>query len=155
MIEFLGNLSDMNSIKIILYDDNCHLGAFAENEERASKNEVTEKMGKRTGMFIDKFHFVNHVGKTCVERRDPYKVEALNDVNTQAAEQLFRDVNKHSNCQAMSESHFYMFWLYIFDLHNLRLMVISTLDVDFTFHSQNVDNVILKLLFTASVGWIG
>ena len=79
----------------------------------------------------------------------------LNDVNTQAAEQLFRDVNKHSNCQAMSESHFYMFWLYIFDLHNLRLMVISTLDVGFTFHSQNVDNVILKLLFTASVGWIG
>ena len=120
MVDFLGNLSDMESIEYILYDDNCHLGAYAENEERVHKNEVTEKLGKRTGMYIDKFHFANHVGKACVEKRDPYKVEALNHVNTQAAEQLFRDVNKHSNCQAMSEAHFYLFWLYIFDLHNLR-----------------------------------
>ena len=49
-------------------------------------------------LYIDKFHFKNHVGKECVQKRDPYKIKDLNDVNTQAAEQLFRDVNKHSNC---------------------------------------------------------
>ena len=42
----------------------------------------------------------NHIGKKCVEERDPYKVRELDGVNTQACEQLFRDVNKHSNCQA-------------------------------------------------------
>ena len=36
--EYMGNLSDMESIKCILYDDNCYLGKFAENEERAAKN---------------------------------------------------------------------------------------------------------------------
>ena len=45
MVDFLGNLSDMESIEYILYDDNCHLGAYAENEERVHKNEVTEKLG--------------------------------------------------------------------------------------------------------------
>ena len=86
--EYMGNLSDMESIKYILYDDNCHLGKYAENEERAAKNKVSEKLGKRTGMYIDKFHFKNHIGKECVQKRDPYKIEDLNDVNTQAAEQL-------------------------------------------------------------------
>ena len=118
--EYMGNLSDMESIKYILYDDNCYLGKFAENEERAAKNKVSEKLGKRTGMYIDRFHFKNHIGKECVQKRDPYKIKPLNDVNTQAAEQLFWDVNKHSNCQAMSEPHFFLFWLYIFDLHILR-----------------------------------
>ena len=77
--EYMGNLSDMESIKYILYDDNCHLGKFAENEERAAKNKVSEKLGKRTGMYIDRFHFKNHIGKECVQKRDPYKIEDLND----------------------------------------------------------------------------
>ena len=66
--EYMGNLSDMESIKYILYDDNCHLGKFAENEERAAKNKVSEKLGKKTGMYIDKFHFKNHIGKECVQK---------------------------------------------------------------------------------------
>ena len=89
-------------------------------KKEQQKNKVSEKLGKRTGMYIDKFHFKNHIGKECVQKRDPYKIKPLNDVNTQAAEQLFRDVDKHSNCQAMSEPHFFLFWLYIFDLHILR-----------------------------------
>ena len=67
-------------------------------KKEQQKNKVSEKLGKRTGMYIDRFHFKNHIGKECVQKRDPYKIEDLNDVNTQAAEQLFRDVNKHSNC---------------------------------------------------------
>ena len=89
-------------------------------KKEQQKNKVSEKLGKRTGMYIDRFHFKNHIGKECVQKRDPYKMKPHNDVNTQAAEQLFWDVNKHSNCQAMSEPHFFLFWLYIFDLHNLR-----------------------------------
>ena len=89
-------------------------------KKEQQKNKVSEKLGKRTGMYIDRFHFKNHIGKECVQKRDPYKIEDLNDVNTQAAEQLFRDVDKHSICPAMSEPHFFLFWLYIFDVHNLR-----------------------------------
>ena len=129
MIEWLGNLSDMKNIEIVLYDDNCHLGGYSENEKRAAKNDVTKHFAS-LGKYIDKFHFANHVGKTCVEKRDPYKVKALDNVNTQAAEQLFRDVNKHSNCQAMSESHFYLFWLYIMDLHNLSLTGMDRVEPD-------------------------
>jgi hypothetical protein len=129
MIDWLGNLSDMSSIEIVLYDDNCHLGAYSENKERASKNEVTKHFAS-LGKYIDKFHFPNHVGKTCQNDRDPYKIKALDNVNTQAAEQLFRDVNKHTNCQAMSESHFYLFWLYIMDLHNLSISGLDRVEPD-------------------------
>ena len=89
-------------------------------KKEQQKNKVSEKLGKRTGMYIDRFHFKNHIGKECVQKRDPYKIKPLNDVNTQAVAQLFWDVNKHSNFQAMSEPHFYLFWLYIFHLHILR-----------------------------------
>ena len=53
----------MESIKYIIYDDKRYFGKIAENEERAAKNKVSEKLGKRTGMYIDKFHFKNHIGK--------------------------------------------------------------------------------------------
>ena len=42
MIEWLGNLSDMKTIQIVLYDDNCHLGAYSENPAKANRNEVTK-----------------------------------------------------------------------------------------------------------------
>ena len=57
-------------------------------KKEQQKNKVSEKLGKRRGMYIDRFHFKNHIGKECVQKRDPYKIEDLNDVNTQAAEQL-------------------------------------------------------------------
>ena len=56
LCDFFHNLSDMSSVKILLYDDNCHLGVYAENHERASLNPVTEHMAKM-GKYIDKFHF--------------------------------------------------------------------------------------------------
>ena len=56
LCDFFHNLSDMSSVKILLYDDNCHLGVYAENHELASLNPVTEHMAKM-GKYIDKFHF--------------------------------------------------------------------------------------------------
>ena len=47
--EYMGNLSDMESIKYILYDDNCHLVKFAENEERAAKTRCRRSWAKERG----------------------------------------------------------------------------------------------------------
>ena len=74
MIEWLSNLSDLKSITIMLYDDNCHLGEYSENKERAMKNEATQQFAS-IGKYIDKFHLKNHIGKRCVDKRDPYKIK--------------------------------------------------------------------------------
>ena len=65
-----------------------------------------------------------------MEERDPYKIRELDNVNTQACEQLFRDVNKHTNCQAMSEANFFIFWIYLMDLHNLQIAGLSRVEPD-------------------------
>ena len=57
----------------------------------------------------------------CIENCDPNKVEALEGVNTEICEQLFRKVNSHSNCKSMNESKYFLFWLYNLDLHNLDI----------------------------------
>ena len=93
------------------------------------KNQVTQQFAS-IGKYINKFHFKNHVGKRCVDKRDPYKIKALDNVNTQACEQLFRDVNKLTNCKAMSESHFFMLWLYYMDLHNLCISGLDRVEPD-------------------------
>ena len=36
MVAWLDNLSDMYSVKFLLYSDNYHLGEYAENPERVS-----------------------------------------------------------------------------------------------------------------------
>ena len=62
MIDWLGNLSDMSSIEIVLYNDNCHLGAYSENKERASKNEVTNIL-HALGNTLTSFTFPTMLGK--------------------------------------------------------------------------------------------
>ena len=98
----------------------------------------------------------NHIGKKCVEERDPYKVRELDGVNTQACEQLFRDVNKHSNCQAMSEANFFMFWLYIMDLHNLEIAGLSRVEPDpreeYRSSVIKVNNIDLSTMNTEDAG---
>ena len=84
----------------------------------------------RTRAVVFQLFSRNHVGKRCVEERDPYKIRDLDNVNTQACEQLFRDVNKHTNCQAMSEANFFMFWIYLMDLHNLAIAGFSRVEPD-------------------------
>ena len=52
---------------------------------------------------------------------DPFKIRALDNVNTEVCEQVFNGVNQHRNCKAMNESNYFLFWLYNFDLHNLNI----------------------------------
>ena len=42
-------------------------------------------------------------------------------MNTPVCEQLFSAINKYTNAKAMNEAHFFIFFLYVFDLHNLQI----------------------------------
>ena len=120
MIEFFGNLSNIENIKEILYDDCCHLKKFAENEERAKMNDITSYFAKMS-KHVDKFHFKNHVDIWCQKNCNPYDVKNLEGVNTPICEQLFKKINLHTNVKSMNEPHFFMFFLFNFDFHNLQI----------------------------------
>ena len=62
-------------------------------------------------MFVDKFHFRNHVDPWCVKNCDPFK----------ESEQMFTKINRHRNCKSMNEARYFMFWFYNIDLHNLKV----------------------------------
>ena len=120
LIEFLARLDDMKSLKELLYDDCCHLKAFAEKEKNAEQNDITQYFAS-LGKHVNRFHFRNHVDPWCMENCNPEKVAALKGVNTQVCEQLFKKINSHKNCKSFNESRFFMFFLYQFDIHNLAL----------------------------------
>lgn len=75
----------------------------------------------QVGKHVDKFHFPNHVDKWCHENCNPQDVKHLDGVNTPVCEQLFSSINKFTNAKAMNESHFFLLFLYIFDLYNLEI----------------------------------
>ena len=54
MVAWLDNLSDMYSVKFLLYSDNYHLGEYAENPERVSLNSDTEHL-RAIGKYVNKF----------------------------------------------------------------------------------------------------
>ena len=54
MVAWLDNLSDMYSVKFLLYSDNYHLGEYAENPERVSLNSATEHL-RAIGKYVNKF----------------------------------------------------------------------------------------------------
>ena len=56
LIDFLGHLSQKENLKECLYDDCCHLKKWAENEKRASQNDITLFFAKMS-KHVDKFHF--------------------------------------------------------------------------------------------------
>ena len=122
MIEYLAGLPKFIREKIIeiCYDDACHFKKFSENEVRADLNEVTKFMAG-LGKHVDKFHFPNHVDKWCHDNCNPEDVKHLDGVNTPVCEQLFSAINKFTNAKAMNEAHFFLLFLYIFDLHNLNI----------------------------------
>ena len=70
-------------------------------------------------MCIDKFHYKTHVDSWCRENCDPYRAKDLNGVNTESCEQTFKWVNKFTSVKSMSGPRFWMFFTYLFDLHNL------------------------------------
>ena len=84
-------------------------------------NDITEFMANKIGKHVDKFHFPNHVDKWCHDNCNPADVKHLNGVNTPVCEQLFSGINKFTNAKAMNECHFFLFFLYTFDLHNLNI----------------------------------
>ena len=123
MVEYFAKLPSPSREKIleIVYDDACHFKKFSENIDRASKNEITEFIAHKVGKHVDKFHFPNHVDAWCHKHCNPSNVKHFDGVNTPICEQLFSAINKFTNAKAMNEAHFFIFFLYIFDLHNLNI----------------------------------
>ena len=119
LIEYFSNLTDP-TIKEFLYDDCCHMKRFAEKPTKANLNEIT-KFFADMSKHVDKFHFKNHIDKWCQENCDPNEVKDLEGVNTPVCEQLFKKINQHANCKAMNGSRFFLFWIYLFELHNLDI----------------------------------
>ena len=121
LLDFYSKLSDNSELKILLYDDMCHLKRFAENPDIADLNKWTKQFADEITKVVDKFHFRNHVDPWCQENCNPEKVTELNGVNTQICEQMFKNINGHKNCKSMNEARFYMLFLYTLDAHNLDI----------------------------------
>ena len=115
--DHLGKLREDN-LEVLVYDDVCHLAGFAKNHVLLERNPTTEGFLKKT-FAIDKFHFKNHIDPFCHSAYNPGEVEQLKNCNTVICEQLFKDINQYRNCKSKNESHFFLFFLYNLDLHNL------------------------------------
>lgn len=122
MIEYLACLPISTRQKLIeiCYDDACHFKKYSENLSRADFSDLTKFMAG-LGKHVDKFHFPNHVDPWCHKNCNPQDVRHLDGVNTPICEQLFSSINKFRNAKSMNESHFFLFFLYFFDLHNLNI----------------------------------
>ena len=123
IIEYLDQLpeEERKCLKDLIYDDNCHMAKFALKNAKVNPNELTNFLANDVRKTIDKFHFINHIDEWCIQHCDPNKIDDLIGVNTEICEQLFRKVNSHSNCKSMNEPRYFLFWLYILDLHNLDI----------------------------------
>ena len=117
--EHVAKLGLDKRLKVIVYDDACHFAAFAKNHVRAHRNETTEYVDNLTHA-IDFFHFKNHIDPHCHENYNPRKVPELEGVNTVICEQLFKSINAYSNCKSMNEAHFFLYFFFNLDLHNLK-----------------------------------
>jgi hypothetical protein len=118
MAEHISNLGEHNQITHMGYDDACHFSLHARRPDVMAKSEASTKLGE-IPIVVDKFHFKNHIGKWCIENCDPYKLPELVQVNTPVCEQLFKRINKHTNCKGMSESRYFLFWLMNLNIHNM------------------------------------
>ena len=117
--EYLSNLSFRN-LKVLVYDDVCHLVAFALKQKVRHQSATTEFFSQLK-FAIDRFHFRNHVDQHCHENYNPKNVEELKSVNTVVCEELFTLINQYKNCRSMNQAHFFMFHFYNLDLHNLNI----------------------------------
>ena len=104
---------------MLVYDDVCHLASFAKNHVRLQTNETTEYFSSLK-FAIDKFHFKNHIDEFCHKNYNPRNVKELENVNTVICEHLFKDINQYKNCKSMNEAHFFIYFFYNLDLHNLK-----------------------------------
>lgn len=123
MVEWLSGLPEdaRKMILDLLYDDNCHFARYVMKlGKNISDNDVTRFLST-IRKSVDKFHFGNHVDPWCIDNCNPYDIKDLDGVNTEVCEHMFNHINKHRNCKAMNQANFFMFWIYILDLHNLKI----------------------------------
>ena len=73
-------------------------------------------------MRVDKLHIANHVGKWCLENCDLRKEKALTKVNSVVCEQKFSRTNCYKNVKCMNWEHFNLYFLYVLDAGNLKLL---------------------------------
>ena len=66
-------------------------------------------------------YFRNHIDPWCHVNCDPNEVPELTGMNTEIYEQLFRSINQKKNSKGLNEPHFFLFWLYNFEMHNLEM----------------------------------
>ena len=120
LMEYLATVSDKEKLEFIIYDDACHLAKYSMNEKVAERNKTTKFFSERK-FVIDKFHFRNHIDPWCHQNCDPNEVPELDGMNTEICEQMFRGINQKKNCKGMNEAHFFLFWLYNLEMHNLEM----------------------------------
>ena len=116
--EHVAKLSEKR-LEVLVYDDACHLAGFSKNHVRAHRNETTEFVDNLIHS-IDFFHFKNHIDPFCHQNFNPRNVPQLEGVNTVVCEQLFKGINQYSNCKSMNEPHFFIYFFFNIDLHNLK-----------------------------------
>ncbi|GAQ93132.1 hypothetical protein KFL_013170020 [Klebsormidium nitens] len=117
MWSILGNVPSLFG-----YDDGCHLARYILNKVRFIKEKMTTiqwRFANECRVFVDKFHFPNHVGDWCQDMMDPYKLSALDGVDTQVCEKLFSWMRNYKHVvRNMNKSRFTFFLLRMLQLKN-------------------------------------
>ena len=151
VIEYLDKLlKQLNlNLRCLVYDDICHLVAFALGQLLLCRNQTTEYFNNLS-FAIDRFHFPNHVDANCHQKFDPSTKPELMNVNTEICEQMFKGVNQYKNCRAMSEPTFKHFFRYNMDIHNLDIEgfanTLSNPHVQYWKESVKVEDVYFDML---------
>ena len=103
-----------NKIKVITYDDACHLAKYVKNHEELFKSNINNLEIK-----VDRFHFKNHIDTWCNKHCNPYTCDSLANVNTEIMEQFFSWIARFSYMvEYMTRYRFRFFILDLVDKHN-------------------------------------
>ena len=73
---------------------------------------------------MDFFHFPGHKAEWCHKHTNPWDLKLklqFSKLNTPAAEQAFNWINRYKSVKGMNEARFIFFFLYLLELHNLKI----------------------------------
>ena len=118
LLHWLATLSKPPDEKITLaYDNMCNLDRLRVAQSVLPLPPPMNSAWLNLEKIIDKFHFPNHIGKTCWEKYDPTTFKTnFPDFNTQAGEQTFTWAGRFKGILcSMSKVH------HIFYLHRMVL----------------------------------
>ena len=109
--------------RVLAYDDACHLLRWWQLREKRSKFIAWLLSFLMVQLVVDRFHFKNHVGKSCKQWVDPAKCAILKGTQTEAAEQSFAWLarSKHT-LRYMSEGTFQFMVLHLMHERNKWLI---------------------------------